>query len=389
MAKLLLNSAGKVLIGNDKVYKAPNYVDIPQVTNIQLSDSGYLSWDAPDITSLASYSPTISYIINVNGYELTSSTTSIDIISYLLTDSENIITVKVKAVLNGYSNNEQETFEAYSLPAEYVRTLLNPKFPYAFTTGTGALVGNKYYYFGGNFSGSYNLADSRKIYRFNIREMTVEQISANFNQYITGRYTNDSNNACAVGNIIYLFGGGNNKSNYIFKFDTETETLTTIETTLPSAMNGILAILYKKNIYLFGNSQSNIFKFDTETETITMLETTLPTTRTFRLIGGIINSTLYLINDYGYYFLFDFETETVGEYSLTQKTISTSYSFSALLFGNNIYLFGQDNILKFDTISKTYTTVDKSIGTGTSSFRYEDKGYVISHGNIIEVKFIG
>ena len=69
MAKLLLNANGKALMSESgKVYKAPNYLEIPPVTNIQLSESGVLSWEF-DSTSLSEYTPTISYIINVNGIE--------------------------------------------------------------------------------------------------------------------------------------------------------------------------------------------------------------------------------------------------------------------------------------------------------------------------------
>ena len=66
MTKLLINSNGKALMSESgKVYKAPNYLEIPPVTNIQLSESGVLTWDF-DSTSLSEYNPTITYIINCN-----------------------------------------------------------------------------------------------------------------------------------------------------------------------------------------------------------------------------------------------------------------------------------------------------------------------------------
>ena len=64
MTKLLINTNGKALMGRDgKVYKAPNYLEIPPVTNLSLSSQGLLSWNAPDISKLESkgYTITLSY----------------------------------------------------------------------------------------------------------------------------------------------------------------------------------------------------------------------------------------------------------------------------------------------------------------------------------------
>ena len=76
--------------------------------------------------------------------------------------------------------------------------------------------------------------------------------------------------AAAVGNNIYIFGGytGNGTLNTILKFDTTTETITTLSTTLPSEVSHTSAAAVGNNIYIFGGhgatDYDTIVKYTTE-----------------------------------------------------------------------------------------------------------------------------
>lgn len=84
-------------------------IEIPPVSNLVVNE-GVVSWTAPDITDLAEYTPTISYIVNINGNELETSNTSCYIDSYYI-DGTNIISVKVKLLLKKYSDTTNTIVE--------------------------------------------------------------------------------------------------------------------------------------------------------------------------------------------------------------------------------------------------------------------------------------
>ena len=86
--------------------------------------------------------------------------------------------------------------------------------------------------------------------------------------------------SASVGDNIYLFGGQNNTSSTtrissILKFNTITEELTTLSTTLPDRTMNIRCCSIGTKIYLFGGQlysgsvmEKKIYIFDTETETL-------------------------------------------------------------------------------------------------------------------------
>ena len=65
--------------------------------------------------------------------------------------------------------------------------------------------------------------------------------------------------ACAsIGTKIYLFGGYNGTAqNTIYEFDTETETIATLETTLPTPCSEMGCSNYGNKVYLFGGYGSS------------------------------------------------------------------------------------------------------------------------------------
>ena len=140
-----------------------------------------------------------------------------------------------------------------------------------------AAVGTKIYIFGG----SYAVGDLDTIFVFDTTNNSLTKLDAKLPvaaDYIA---------ATAVGTKIYLFGGysTNGCLNSIQIFDTLTNTLTTSNTTLPVGADSIGCASIDNKIYLFGGNTggfgkeyllSTINVFDTVTQQISTLNTTLP-----------------------------------------------------------------------------------------------------------------
>jgi N-acetylneuraminic acid mutarotase len=136
------------------------------------------------------------------------------------------------------------------------------------------LVGDKLYCFGGRYTYKENTIT---VYDIETETFTVLSTTMPYSEN-TGYAT--------VGTKIYLFGGGYERSgskiiSAIYVFDTETQTLSTLETKLPQALELISCAAIGTKIYLFGGKvgdpiYNTINVFDTETETIETLETVLP-----------------------------------------------------------------------------------------------------------------
>jgi hypothetical protein len=102
----------------------------------------------------------------------------------------------------------------------------------------------------------------------------------------SGRY---NASAVLVETNAYLFGGGKSSGrgtdgqcNEILKFDTTTETITTLSAKSPEDIRGSATALVGTNVYLFSDElyrKNTIYKFDTLTETTTTLSVTLSTGR--------------------------------------------------------------------------------------------------------------
>lgn len=161
-----------------------------------------------------------------------------------------------------------------------------------------------------------------------------------------------------VGSNVYLFGGRNsdyNYSNTIYKFNVETETITTLSTVLPQTLVFMGVCQVGSNIYLFGganisggssNIVDTIYKFDTETETISTLSTTLPQALAFIGVSQV-GSNVYVFGGYNgsddvnTIYKFNVETETISTLHATLKKSAKGIGIASV--GNNIYLFGGSN----------------------------------------------
>jgi hypothetical protein len=203
---------------------------------------------------------------------------------------------------------------------------------------------------------------------------------------ITSRYITTA----TIGTKVYLFGGAATYEylNTINVFDTETETITTLDTTLPDTACQMASAIVGTKVYLFGGSGGSsgygylktINVFDTETETITTLDTTLPYTAG-SMASAIVGTKVYLFggaNEYGRFGIinvFDTETETIT--TLNTKLPIESYSISSVTIGTKVYLFGgyAKSYLKtinvFDTETETITTLDTTLPTEASEIAAE------------------
>lgn len=240
------------------------------------------------------------------------------------------------------------------------------------TAGYGmgcAKVGTKIYLFGGQSASSVYL-DTINVFDTEIQTITTLE---------TTLPIACSNIACAsVGSKIYLFGGYNGDSlDTISVFDTETQIITILSTILPTACNSIYCASIGNKVYLLGgsNSLNTINVFDTETQIITQLSTKLPVTYSGRGYASV-GSKIYLFG--GYYYsmgaaysnridVFDTETQTITQ--LSTKLPAARYSIACTNVGNKIYLFGGRNknthntIFVFDASTETITTSETTLPT--------------------------
>ena len=216
------------------------------------------------------------------------------------------------------------------------------------------VVGTKIYLFGGSSSAS---GGSSNIIVFDTTSNTITTLSTTLPTYVNGI-------ACGVvGTKIYLFGGsssGGAYTNTIYKFDTNTNTITTLSTTLPIKAKYISCGVVGTNIYLFGGNDSNgslntIYKFDTNTNTITTLSTTLPT-GAYYISCGVVGTKIYLFGGY-YYSGGARYLNTINVFDTTSNTIETlsttlptgKFNMACGVVDTICYLFGGSSSSNFYT----------------------------------------
>lgn len=328
-------------------------VEIPSVTDLTCDSEGNVSWTAPNFDSLAEYNPTISYIVNVNGNEVETTTTNVNIANYLV-EGTNVISVKVKAIINHYGNVENVSVE-YSKP-QYQLLLLNSTLPNGTRTPCGASVDNYGYIFGGSDSNG----NTNKIYKFNVENENAEELSTKLPIAL------NNSTASAVGTNIYIFGGFTSGStgmkNTIYKFNTVTNTISTLSQTLPQSLYLASSVAVGTNIYIFGgittgySNVNTILKFDTTTEKITTLSTKL-NEYLYKICVEAFGDYIYCLGGYSggsfggvSIYKFDTKAETITTLNVV---LPIQFYNMHTIHGNNIYLFFgsypyNDSILKFD-----------------------------------------
>ncbi len=178
--------------------------------------------------------------------------------------------------------------------------------------------------------------------------------------------------AVAIGNDIYLFGGGKltDQLRYAYKYNTITKTYTKLAD-IPYYFYDGSAVAVGTNIYLFGTDRSNstekklAYKYDTLTDTYTQL-TSIP----YEFTGGsvvAIGNNIYLFGShqslYNQAYKYDIAEDT---YTKLKDIPYYFYDGNAVAIGTDIYLFGSKYktssiyvyskyTYKYDTLTNTYT----------------------------------
>ena len=214
-----------------------------------------------------------------------------------------------------------------------------------------ALVGNKVYLFG-----AVNGSNRRPtIYCFDTESETLTTLSATMPDSY-GRTA-----SCLFGNRVYFVGGNTNgPKDTIFYFDVETETITTLSTTLPIRAMSTAYVTIGSKMYLFGGYGyvdgnyvllDTIFCFDAENETVTTLPSVLPKAMNY-IYAAAIGTKIYLFggtnrvgnglssNDTTYDTILCFDTvdETITTLSITLP--ERRGGFGSATVANKVYLFG-------------------------------------------------
>lgn len=195
---------------------------------------------------------------------------------------------------------------------------------------------------------------------------------------------------CAsLGKKIYLFGGANTSgySNIIEEFDTETETIRTLDSVLPDSMYGGHAVAVGSYIYILGGNNASgakntIYKFNPEIGEITTLETTLLQAIAYGAGIVAIGAKIYLVQGYtgssGYSYIQIFDTQN-GTISNSTSLSTEFFGVTAVAVGTNIYIFGGKTssktynfVKKYDTLANTVT----SLSDFSSTISYLGSGKV-------------
>ena len=239
------------------------------------------------------------------------------------------------------------TYEGYGSTTYSINTLSTTLPQTLFDMGI-AQVGSEVYLFGGYASSSGSNKRVNTIYKFNIETETMTTLSATLPKALS------SMGVAHAGSNIYIFGGsGENGSplNTIYKFNTDNETISTLTITLPKALSSMGVATVGSNVYILGGSDGSgsplntIYKFNVDTETITTLSTTL--SHTLSNMGvATVGSKVYLFggsegDDYpsSYIYKFNVDTETISSVT-TALLPNILKDMGVAQIGSNVYLFG-------------------------------------------------
>ena len=164
------------------------------------------------------------------------------------------------------------------------------------------VYGTNIYLFGGQYksSSSGSASSSQSIIKFDTVSKTITSLSGKWLKYSATGIA-----AATIGNKIYLFGGvsygsrSNTWRNNIQIFDCETETITSLDTQIPFYVAFAAATAVGNKIYLFGgnggdtetssSTLNKICEFDTITNSISLINTTLTTANSS--MAAVVNGT--------------------------------------------------------------------------------------------------
>jgi hypothetical protein len=255
----------------------------------------------------------------------------------------------------------------------------------------GAVIGSKIYY--------TPRANSYNIYYFDTETKVHKRMPFSFPTYTHQSYI------VAVGTNLYVFhGAGSSYRQYVWKVDTELETLSVVSTSLFAIEHlntyGMSVAAVGDKVYFFGGGDNNhnasyfqttIRLFDTATNTLTTLDAQLPSKVAFSAFG-VIGAKIYILGgDKGGYvgtnhiWCFDAETQTIEVLPATLP--QAIYWSPGGVISSRIYAFGSSKystIQSYDTETEVATTLSTPMQPGLDGSRLE-KYLASSVGNSVYI----
>ena len=180
--------------------------------------------------------------------------------------------------------------------------------------------------------------------------------------------------SASVGDNIYLFGGQNNtmstmRISSILKFNTITEELTTLSTTLPDRARNIRCCAIGTKIYLFGGSlysgsvmEKKIYIFDTETEALSLSNALMPTQLESFFVAFPIDTKVY-VHSASQKSLYVYDTIADTITTISVDITSNYYAKMPFVDDNKIYFFGGYTI-RSSNLTNDYDVYCYDIETG-------------------------
>ena len=176
-------------------------------------------------------------------------------------------------------------------------TITNLKVGISLYNQAHAIVGDIIYLFGGEDSSVFR----GYIYTFNTLTNTYTKLDVSLGKAISCM------SACAIEDIIYIFGGDAERttsyeqSDVVYMFDTKTNSLNKLNITLPQATQNIGVVVIENYVYLFGGYSNvkvvnTIYKFNPFTETFTLLDSVLPIAISSKVPAIAVGDTVYIIS---------------------------------------------------------------------------------------------
>lgn len=208
--------------------------------------------------------------------------------------------------------------------------------------------------------------------------------------------------AVVIGTLIYILGGGiyatDALTNRIQCFDTEAETLTTLDVSLPNTLRWANGIAIEDKIYIFGGNKDGIGSgiasgtllntivcFDTTANTCSNLSATLPTATRYIACASIDNIVYLFGGGVKGTSMYGKKIDTICRFNPSNNEIAVLditlpialAEVAALSYCGEIFLFGGDSgvdaVTRTDTIYK-FTNIATVLAENTMFVQSSDKG---------------
>jgi len=229
-------------------------------------------------------------------------------------------------------------------------------------------------------------------YKFDMSTETLTSIN------YTGSFLRYAACSC-VGDYIYIFPGGSSNNYYriVRKFNPATDTDETIQGAL-LAFNGNArsTCVVGTDIYVFGGEYSyysnpvvyynTIQKFDTTTNIVSTLSVTLPTVAA-HITSSAIGTDIYLFGGQtsgatlNTILKFDSINETIT--TLSQTLVAAKVFMSPITIGTDIYLFGGSSFTGFQFFSTVLTLIQNYMLIVDSGYQ---KSFEFFSSNFLDVR---